>query len=64
MTAHYQVCYQTYEWDFVQVAAAVAERLSAGQDQQPLFPALQFLGRGIKNAVPELRSSIRHCIEA
>lgn len=40
----------------------VSEHIKGGE-QGPSFPALQTLGRGIKDALPELRHNIRHCIE-
>ncbi|KAA6418330.1 MAG: 2 family [Trebouxia sp. A1-2] len=45
------------------VAARVADRLAEKEGETALFPALQNLGRGIKSALPNLRHSIRHCIE-
>lgn len=51
----------------LQIAAAVADRLQekreGSQDGTAKFAALQHLGRGIKDALPQLRQSIRHCIE-
>lgn len=47
----------------LQIAAAVADRLQEKQGEIVRFPALLNLGRGIKQALPELRQSIRHCIE-
>ena len=51
----------------LQIAAAVADRLrekhEGSQDRAAQFPALQHLGRGIKDALPQLRQNIRHCIE-
>jgi len=41
----------------------VADRLAEKDEEIALFPALQNLGRGIKSALPNLRHSIRHCIE-
>ena len=46
----------------MQVAAAVSKHIQGGQGGPP-FPALQNLGRGIKDALPGLRRDIRHCIE-
>ncbi|KAL0040772.1 hypothetical protein WJX79_005089 [Trebouxia sp. C0005] len=47
----------------LEVAARVADRLAEKEGETALFPALQNLGRGIKSALPNLRHSIRHCIE-
>ncbi|KAL0032477.1 hypothetical protein WJX77_002790 [Trebouxia sp. C0004] len=47
----------------LEVAATVADRLAEKAGETALFPALQNLGRGIKSALPNLRHSIRHCIE-
>ena len=47
----------------LQIAAAVAERLQEKQGDEARFPALLNLGRGINQALPTLRHSIRHCIE-
>lgn len=41
----------------------MADRLAEKEGETALFPALQNLGRGIKSALPNLRHSIRHCIE-
>ena len=51
----------------LQIAAAVADRLQekheGSQEECVRYPALQHLGRGIKDALPQLRQRIRHCIE-
>ena len=47
----------------MQIAAAVAAKLQEKMGDAARFPGLQNLGRGIKQALPQLRESIRHCIE-
>ncbi len=74
-SSHLAACTISYRQDYMthqgfdtcvdawQVAATVADRLAEKEGETALYPALQNLGRGIKSALPNLRCSIRHCIE-